>query len=355
MLKIRPLFVSIALALAAGALQAATLPNGVVYSANEGDGSVSEITLRTGAVRTAKVSVIPHNVQISPDGKTVLAVGMPAMTGMAGHGMGNNQADKKTDAHASSENGNGAKLLLIDASQIDKTLATLPSGGHPAHVVTSEKGDRAYITNSEANQVSVVDIQQKKIIAEIPTGDFPHGLRLSPNGQELYIANAIDNSVSVINTQSLKESARIPVGKAPVQVAFTPDGAQVYVSLRDENSVAIIDTATRQMVKRIKVGRNPIQLYTTADGSKVYVANQGSESEPDNTVSVINVKNQSVQDTVITGMGAHGVVASSDGDFVFVTNNKDDTVSAIDTSTQEVVATYRVGPNPNGITYRSIP
>ncbi|WP_180984227.1 hypothetical protein [Castellaniella caeni] len=88
MLQIHPLLASIALTLAAGAVQAATLPNGVVYSANEGDGSVSEITLRTGAVHTAKVSVIPHNVQISPDGKTVLAVGMPAMTGMAGHGMG---------------------------------------------------------------------------------------------------------------------------------------------------------------------------------------------------------------------------------------------------------------------------
>lgn len=159
MLRIRPLFVSIAIALAAGALQAATLPNGVVYSANDGDGSVSEITLRTGAVRTAKVSVIPHNVQISPDGKTVLAVAMPPIAGMAGHDTGDKQAGEKTDTQASSQEDNNAKLLLIDASQIDKTLATLPSVGHPAHVVTSKNGDRAYITNSEVNQVTVVDIQ----------------------------------------------------------------------------------------------------------------------------------------------------------------------------------------------------
>ncbi|MER1969171.1 cytochrome D1 domain-containing protein [Castellaniella sp. GW247-6E4] len=352
MLQIRPLFVSIALTLAASAVQAAALPNGVIYSANEGDGSISEITLSTGVVRTVNVSVVPHNIQISPDNKVLLAVGMAATSTNThdAHG-GAEQNDAKAGSHADSP----ASLLLLNASQPGQAMGVLPSGNHPAHVVTSQNGDRAYITNSEANQISVVDIEQKKIIAEIPTGSFPHGLRLSPNGQELYIANVTDNSVSVIDTQSLKESARIPVGKAPVQVAFTPDGAQLYVSLRDENSVAIIDTTTRQVVKRIEVGRNPIQLYTTADGSKVYVANQGSDNDPDNTVSVINTSNQSVQDTVITGMGAHGVVASNDGGFVFITNNKDDTVSAIDASTQAVVATYRVGSNPNGITYRSIP
>lgn len=87
----------------------------------------------------------------------------------------------------------------------------------------------------------------------------------------------------------------------------------------------------------------------------MYVANQGSDNNPDNTVSVIDTKTQTVIDTVVTGKGAHGVVASSDGGFVFITNTKDNTVSAIDTSTQDVVATYSVGPNPNGITYRSIP
>ena len=86
----------------------------------------------------------------------------------------------------------------------------------------------------------------------------------------------------------------------------------------------------------------------------MYVANQGSDSNPDDTVSVIDTKSQSVINTVVTGKGAHGVVASTDGGFLFITNTKDNTVSAIDTSTQNVVATYPVGPNPNGITYRSI-
>lgn len=135
-------------------------------------------------------------------------------------------------------------------------------------------------------------------------------------------------------------------------MAFTPDGKQVYVSRRDENSVAIIDVDTRKVINRVDVGRGPIQLYAAA-GDTMYVANQGSDTDPDNTISVIDTKSQSVIGTVVTGKGAHDVVASSDGRYVFITNTLDNSVSAIDTSTQDVVSTYEVGPNPNGITYRS--
>jgi len=354
MFRIRPVLVAMAFALSASAVHAASLPKGVVYSANEGDGSISEITLSTGVVRTAQIAVIPHNVQISPDGKTLLAVGTPAVkTGSHGThgGAGGTSTSVKADSHAEGDAG----LLILNASELGQVPEALPAGSHPSHVVTSRDGRYAYITNADTDRVSVVDIQGKKVIAEVATGGYPHGLRLSPDGRELYVANVTDNTVSIIDTQSLKEAARVSVGKAPVQVAFTPDGKHVYVSLRDEDSVAIIDTSTRKVVKNISVGRNPIQLYAAAGSSKMYVANQGSDNNPDDTVSVIDTKTQRVINTVVTGKGAHGVAASTDGGFVFITNTKDNTVSGIDTSTQDVVATYSVGPNPNGITYRSTP
>ena len=101
----------------------------------------------------------------------------------------------------------------------------------------------------------------------------------------------------------------------------------------------------------LDVGRNPIQVFATPDGRFVYVANQGTEDSPDNTVSVIEVATNTVVATIVTGRGAHGVVVSSDGATVFVTNILDATVSAIDVATQTVIATISVGKGPNGITY----
>ena len=341
MFKLRLALATFAVSFSVGIIHAATLPNGVVYSANEGDGSISEITLRTGDVRTTQITVVPHNVQISPDGKVILAVGT-SKPESGGH-----------DEHGGADHHGEGGVLILDVNQMDNAPDLLPSGEHPAHIVTNPDGRYAYITNADSDRVSVVDIQNKEIAAEIPTGAYPHGLRLGPDGRELYVANVADNSVSVINTESLTEEVRIPVGKAPVQLAFTSDGEQVYVSLRDENSVAIIDVTDRKVINRISVGRGPIQLFAAA--GKMYVANEGTEAEPDNTVSVIDIKSQSILETVVTGNGAHGVVASDDGNFVFVTNTTDNTVSAINTNSQSVVATYSVGPNPNGITYRSAP
>ena len=314
---------------------------GFVYTANEGDNSISVIDLSTGQVRDIAARISPHNVQISRDGRLLLAVGTVA-------GMTGNQTQMKMNEM---ERG---RLLILDAETMAVDSAVdIEIGRHPAHVIIDAQGKLAYATNSEDNNVLVIDVTQKKVVGEIKTGKFPHGLRMSPDGREIYVASVNDNGVSVIDVAQSKEVIRIPVGKAPVQVGFTPDGRRAYVSLRDENSVAVIDAAQRKKTAIVAVGRNPIQVFCTPDGRYVYVANQGTETNPDNTVSVIETANNSVIATVETGKGAHGVVISDDGTRAFITNIVDDTVSVIDTATQNVINRVKVGKGPNGITFRS--
>ena len=92
-------------------------------------------------------------------------------------------------------------------------------------------------------------------------------------------------------------------------------------------------------------------MFATPDGAYVYVANQGTDAEPNDTVSVIDTATGEVVKTITTGGGAHGVSASADGAYVFVTNIADDSVSIIDVASQNVVRTVPVGDRPNGIVY----
>ena len=310
---------------------------GTVWSADEGGSSISAIDLGTGTVTTTPIPVAPHNVDLTPDGRFLLAVGTPAS---GDHGDGHDHAG-----------GNTAGLLVMLAPRdLSKPAATVEIGAHPAHVVADRQG-RAFVSLSGSDEVAVVDLAQGTVATRIRTGAYPHGLRLSPDGAELYVANVEDGSVSVVDTASLTEAARIPVGAGPVQVGFTPDGSRVYVSLRDENRVAVIDTATREVTGRIEVGPNPIQMIATPDGKQVYVANQGTEAAPNDTVSVIDTATGEVARTLKTASGAHGVSVSADGAFVFVTNIADDSVSVIDVARQEVVGSVPVGDRPNGIVY----
>src|SRR5688500_1495244 len=93
-------------------------PTGTVYTANERAASISQVRLDTGLVTTIKLDIAPHNVQVSPDGKWLLVVGMPA----------------KGDGHVG--HATGGQLQVFSTSALDKPAFTLPAGDHPAHVVT---------------------------------------------------------------------------------------------------------------------------------------------------------------------------------------------------------------------------
>lgn len=333
------------LALPAGAEQRRAAPAamaGMVYTADEHGKSISVINLAEGTVRTVPVAISPHNVQTTADGRQLLAVGEPT-TEAHGHGA-------PASGHGKSEA--RGLLLIFDVGKLASGPAvSITVGAHPAHVVVDRAGAQAFVTNSGDNSIAVIDLKRKNIVRTVRVGRYPHGLRISPDGHEVYVANVEDGSVSVIDTTTLAEVARIPVGRAPVQVGFTPDGAQVYVSLRDENSVAIIDTVKRAKTAAVAVGRAPIQVHATPDGRFVFVANQGSETEPADTVSVIEVASGRVVDTIRTGKGAHGVAVSDDGALVFVTNIVDGTVAIVDAASRSVIETFHVGRGPNGVTF----
>ncbi|WGR59554.1 DUF305 domain-containing protein [Paracoccus ferrooxidans] len=330
----------------AGGEAAAAAPlGGAVYSANEGGNSISAVDLGTGAAATVSLPIAPHNVDLTPDGGLLLAVGDPAAQGdhgSQGHGHG---AGVGADADA----GEGL-LVILDPQDLAAPAAAVAVGLHPAHVVADRLG-RAYVSLAGGDAIAVVDLARAEVVARIATGGYPHGLRLSPDEAQLYVANVRDGSVSVIDTAGLAELARIPVGAGPVQVGFTPSGDQVYVSLRDENRVAVIDTRSRQVTGKVDVGPGPIQVLATADGRWVYVANQGSEAEPNDTVSVIDTASGRVVRTVTAGKGAHGVSASADGAHVFVTNTAEDSISVIEAASGTVIRTIPVGDRPNGIVH----
>lgn len=342
---------------AAAAVAAASLPvrpagaetaaSGFVYTADEHGDTVSRIDLQTSKTDTFRLGIMPHNVQFVPGSDLLLAVGVSASNDAhGGHG------GEEAQGHEPMEP--AGRLLVLDATDLAAgPIASIPAGTHPAHVIANPDGNRAFVTNSEADSVSVIDLEKGTTVATIPTGDYPHGLRMSPDAKWVYVANVKDGTVSALDAVKLHETTRIEVGAAPVQVGFTPDGSRVYVSLRDENKVAVIDTATRRVIGRIEVGRSPIQVHATPDGRFVYVANQGSDVEPGDTVSVIDVAGGTVVKMIRTGAGAHGVAVSDDGAFVFVTNIIDDTVSQISVKDQSVVRTYPVGKGPNGITFRT--
>lgn len=321
-----------------------TLAADQVYVANEGADTVSVLdaaSLKT--LSSVRVGKMPHNVQVSPDGKLVWVTnnGEPGQAVDASVHKGMAQGD-----HAVMET--GGAVWAID-SATNEVVAKVPVGMHPAHVVVSPDGRLAYVTNGGDNTVSVIDTTARSLVATISVGQFPHGLRFSPDGKEVYVANLKGGSVSVIDTASQKEVAQVPAGKGPAQTGFTPDGRLAFASLSGESAIAVIDPATRKVIRKVAVGTVPIQLYATPDSRTLLVANQGTRKKPGRTVSMIDLGSFKVAKTVVTGAGAHGVAVDREGRYAYVTNMYANSVSLLDVKNHQVVKTVPVSKTPNGI------
>ncbi|MGE6608591.1 YncE family protein [Halomonas sp. NPDC076908] len=331
--------VAAGLALSSPPALAGESPAGSVVTADERGASLTHIDLGNGTASRHAIGIAPHNVQLGAAGRYLMAVGEPV-------------SDDHAHGHAHAHGAAPGKLKLYPANDpTGAPLASIEVGSHPAHVVSDLEGRFAFVTNAGDDSVSVVDLEARESVGTIATGKYPHGLRLSPDGRELYVANVLDGSVSVIDVAAREEVARLPVGQAPVQVGFTPDGTRVFVSLRDENRVAVIDTNRREVIERIEVGRLPIQVHATADGRFMLVANEGSEAEPDNRVSVIALDSLTVVATHEVGAGAHGISVDDTGRFAFITSLYDDSLSVIDLEAGAVISRHDTGQGPNGVTW----
>lgn len=310
------------------------------FTADEG-GSISKVNAETNElVEIMEVEGIAHNVQVSPDGKLLGVTVVPH--GDDSHGEDSHGEDSHGD---SSEKG---KALFFDI-ETNELIKTVEVGNHPAHFVFTEDGKYALVTNNEENNVSIIDVGTFTVIDTVETGKSPHGFRISVDSQKAYIANMGEDSISILNLETMKEESRITVGAAPVTTGITSDNKTLVATLNAENSLAIVDLESGK-VEKVEVGKGPAQVYIDENDQYAYVANQGTEAEPSNSVTVVDLTSKKATTTLETGKGAHGVVTSSDSKRLYVTNMFEHTVTVIDTEKNEAIDTIKVGKIPNGIT-----
>lgn len=140
--------------------------------------------------------------------------------------------------------------------------------------------------------------------------------------------------------------ATINVGEISEGVEINPNGREAYVTLLQDNRVAVIDVLRDQIgpLGYITVGTNPWDVAVSAQGDKLYVTNFG-----DNTVSVVNLGSGDILDILGVGLGPRGIDIDYREGRAHVVNNRNDTVSVIDTVIDRVISTIVVEDAPEQV------
>lgn len=87
----------------------------------------------------------------------------------------------------------------------------LPICGAPLTDLVSDGRGRAFVTNTARNQIEVVSLTGRRVEASIPVGSQPTSLDLSADGLTLYVVNSGADDVSVVDVVQRREVRRITV------------------------------------------------------------------------------------------------------------------------------------------------
>ncbi len=150
------------------------------------------------------------------------------------------------------------------------------------------------------------------------------------------------------------------------QITYSPDGSTLYAALNGQNTVVAMNPTTGAVEQTWNVGIAPRELKFV--GSKLYVSDEGGrQAKPGDTtmdsygtavpangylgtsttgaVSVIDPANPSAPAGSIA-VGLHPTAMHADGNALFVANTNSDTVSVINTTTDQVEQTIETKPWP---------
>lgn len=185
-------------------------------------------------------------------------------------------------------------LLLIDLASKKVLRKYDVKGGDPHMVMLAPDGKTAYVSNTASKTLAAVNLDSGEV-SLIQTDDRPQGAALSRDGKIIYLTNSDGNSISIIDVASRKRTGTISTGKGPGRVAVTPDGNTLVYNLQPGEAVGFADVRSKKQTAMVPLGGRPLSLTMTADGKLAYAGIQDQDK-----VIVISVPDRKIVRVIST-------------------------------------------------------
>ncbi len=255
-----------------------------------------------------------------------------------------------------------SSTLQIFNLRSGKEVATIDLGANknPWSVAFCKSSGLVFVTNLQANSVSVVDIKKGAVVDSISVGKAPEGILAA--GKKVYVANtAFDattfsydqGSVFVIDAATFSVVDTILTPLNPQSLAVDNNGRLHIVCTGNfatvSGSVLVVDLSSNTVVDTVAIGGTPSSITIASNGNAYLGAGGwvGSGNVLEYNATTLAILHDA-GDPIHTGTGAMDVLADGEG-HVFVAAFNEDRVDVIDTKVDSVVQQYAVGDGPQSL------
>lgn len=248
---------------------------------------------------------------------------------------------------AGSRTNPGGALYKINRDDLSIVDSISLTENPPYGVGINNTTQTVYTTNTRTNSVSAVDLQSGKLIATINHGGDKSHTRevlVDEDNNLIYVSDVGDpSSIWVIDGRTNKFSHQIEnLGKTLTGMTFAGSKDKIYATIMGTNSIAVINTKTKDVADTFPSGgESPVNIVS--DGERLFVTNQKS-----GTLTVLDTDGKLLK-TIETGAGAIGVAYDPIKNRIYSANRQTGTTTVIDAGSYEVLADLSTGSHPNHV------
>jgi len=320
--------------------------------------------------------LVPTNQVLRPAGFQIVYPGRPVDLALSPNGQ-----------WLAVMNLNSIDLVRVLDRKLMQSLQLRRGGASFKGICFSADGRRIYLSQAN-NRVEVARLDADDVLhweapIRLPKPDVgrdaaPGGLTLSQDESTLYVTLSRNNTLGVVSLTD-HSTTEIPVGIAPYDVVlYSPEkayvsnwggrrptagestyntsGSRVLVDpntgIANNGSISVVDLARTVQIKNIRVGLHPTAMVFNPDKSRLYVACANSD-----TISIIDTQTDEVVGGISVrpradlpfGSGPNALAMAPDGTRLFVANGTDNAVCVIQPDERKVLGFIPTGWYPGAL------
>ena len=204
-------------------------------------------------------------------------------------------ADDATNTVYISGIGKESVIWVVDGENIKLNTAIQNTGKMSTGLALDSKGKRLYTTNADGELITI-DTADNKILSRKKLLDdgkehFFINISLDTARQRAFITDSKAAEVLVVDTRNGNILAKVAAPES-LAVLFNPARNEAYVTHRQAGKVSVIDAKSYKVVKTFDTPTHPNSLALSADGKTLYVSvkqkstKQQEATQPDDVIRI---------------------------------------------------------------------
>ncbi|EFY4921941.1 YncE family protein [Shigella dysenteriae] len=204
-------------------------------------------------------------------------------------------ADDATNTVYISGIGKESVIWVVDGENIKLKTAIQNTGKMSTGLALDSKGKRLYTTNADGELITI-DTADNKILSrkKLPDDGKEHffiNISLDTARLRAFITDSKAAEVLVVDTRNGNILAKVAAPES-LAVLFNPARNEAYVTHRQAGKVSVIDAKSYKVVKMFDTPTHPNSLALSADGKTLYVSvkqkstKQQEATQPDDVIRI---------------------------------------------------------------------